>query len=91
RSGWAPVYMQGSRFAKQDSSRCSHCPHEVETVNHYLFHCTKYRQQRKTMMDKLGTRTVAQLTLRQLTDSRKGIRILLQYISQTARFAGFKG
>ncbi|CAA7270497.1 unnamed protein product [Cyclocybe aegerita] len=91
RTSHIPLNRYLHRFAKRDSPKCTHCPRMDETVNHYLFQCSKYRRQRQEMMNKLGVMTSSDLNLRLLTSNPKAIRILLQYVSHTGRFSNYNG
>jgi hypothetical protein len=53
-----------------------------ETVNHYLFSCTAYKDERWEMGKALKRK---ELSLKNLMESKKGMRALAQYISRTRR------
>ncbi len=50
--GGAPPYR--NHFIGRASSGCQHCSH-LETVEHILFHCTKYSQERNQLFQSFRT------------------------------------
>ena len=84
RTGHLPLNVVLHRIKRSDTSDCPHCGNGTsETILHYLFICPHYETAR---------RRIHAATQREknvfafLLGSRKGIPLLLHYISDTGRF-----
>ena len=53
RSGWACLNETMFRFGRVDSPNCPHCTRESETINHVLFFCKNYEQERNLLKQSL--------------------------------------
>jgi hypothetical protein len=60
----------------------------METVSHYLLHCTKYRTQRQTLQRELGRKAS---DVRYLLSNEKVLPALFRYVAATKRFAKTHG
>ena len=47
-----------SRYGKVSSSNCSECTDQVESVNHFLFHCNRYRQVRNAFIQTISNENI---------------------------------
>ncbi|GAA6044447.1 hypothetical protein JCM8097_008031, partial [Rhodosporidiobolus ruineniae] len=68
------------------NGECTHCG-ELETREHYLYHCPTYAQQRTDLLSALPTRSLPPLAT--LLSSAAFLPALLAYIYATNRFPAF--
>ena len=83
RTGHIPLYAHLARIRKTPSAACPTCSEAPETVAHYLLHCPTYALTRATIFAPLGR---ARRTLRDLLNTKKGIKLLFRYVNATRRF-----
>jgi len=88
RTGHVPLQAYLYRFKLAETSSCSSCGNEPETVCHYLMHCSAYDEQRRRLRRTLGRDQ--SLGLEILGDQRR-MKALLDYINDTRRFEKFHG
>lgn len=69
------------RFHLSPSPDCDHCLFP-ETVAHFLLACSRYRQQRITLILRLGS---ANLPLHRLNTSKSDLAPVLSYVRDTGR------
>ncbi|KAF5380534.1 hypothetical protein D9615_004725 [Tricholomella constricta] len=82
RTGHVPLNQHLHRLKVVDGPKCSHCPDDNETVRHYLYQCSRYRDARTDLITRLGRDAHDAATL---YGTRKGIKNLLQYVEDTER------
>ena len=74
-----------SRFQATTSALCN-CLLEEETVSHFLFRCPNFESQQEIFRNSLSTVNVQwPPQLRELTQSHKHLKMLINYISSTNR------
>jgi len=89
RSGHVPLNSYLFRISKTDSPLCRACQNDQdeetppETVTHFLFECEAYTAQRRHLAKKIGR---ANLNLKAIMGSTKGMRALANFIAKTRRF-----
>jgi hypothetical protein len=88
RSRHIPLNMYLHRIGKSQMRHCQQCRTNretqtlPETVNHYLFSCTAYEDERWEMGKVLKRK---ELSLKNLMKSEEGMRALAKFISRTKR------
>ncbi len=88
RSRHIPLNTYLHRIGKSQTRFCQQCREDQETqtppetVNHYLFNCSAYEDERWEMGKVLERK---ELTLKNLMGSEKGMRALAKFISKTRR------
>ena len=93
RSGHFPLNSYLHRIGKSDSKRCQACRQEThgeaptEDISHYLYECSAYSRQRRTMVNLLGEGNSA---LKDIMLQEKRMKALAHYIVLTKRFASNK-
>ena len=77
------------RIGKSRTRRCPKCERTEgeaaapETVNHYVFECPTYEDERWELGRAMGRR---ELNLKNIMSSEKGLRALTKFIAKTGRF-----
>lgn len=82
RSGHIGLNQYLARFRLVDSPKCATC-NVSETVDHYLFSCRRYLDERHTLRTTLGRTPMTKRTLLGSGGKRKE---LLEYVNSTKRF-----
>ena len=80
RSNHLPLNVFLHRIRRGDSPTCSRCNLSDETIRHYLFECTAYRQIRRETLDGLGRNS---RDTRFLLSTKKGIEAVMRYVKAT--------
>jgi ribonuclease HI len=89
RSGHLPLNFYLHRIRKAESKRCQACSLEqgdntpTETIQHFLYDCEAYANQRKSLLRSIGASNIA---LREIMLHTKRMKALAQYITRTKRF-----
>ena len=85
RSGHIPLNSYLFRIGKADSKYCSKCNDgpEVESVNHFIFECAAYANQRWTLTRIIG---YDNLNLHDIMLTMKNMKALALFIDKTGRF-----
>ena len=96
RSGCTDLNDHLYKTKLEPSPLCKFCKTETESVEHYIFHCTKYDNHRKVLFDELAklnidqTKTNLQLLLTGGVGLKKDrlniLRIFMNYVKLTERF-----
>ncbi|KAJ3489883.1 hypothetical protein NLI96_g1810 [Meripilus lineatus] len=82
RSGHVGLNQYLSRFRIVDDPKCPAC-NVPETVDHYLFSCRRYLEERHTLRKSLGRNPLTRRTLLRAGGKRKE---LLEYVNSSRRF-----
>jgi len=84
-SGHIPLNSYLFRIGKADSKYCSKCNDgpEVESVNHFIFECAAYANQRWTLTRIIG---YDNLNLHDIMLTMKNMKALALFIDKTGRF-----
>jgi ribonuclease HI len=85
RTGHIGLNAYLARFGIVDTSHCPTC-NEPETVNHFLFTCRRFGQQRDVLRRALHAANHQQLSKRSLLGKSKNRTLLLDYVAATGRF-----
>ncbi len=89
RSRHVPLNTYLHRIGKSRTRRCPKCERTEgeaaapETVNHYVFECPTYEDERWELGRAMGRR---ELNLKNIMSSEKGLRALTKFIAKTGRF-----
>jgi hypothetical protein len=89
RSGHLPLNRYLYRIKKSDTKRCQACrlnPDDetpTEDIKHFLYDCDAYAQQRRFFIRAIGS---ANLPLKDIMSTTKGMKELAKYITRTGRF-----
>ena len=76
------------RIGKSDTRDCQQCNNTPgrdpvpETVNHYIFECPVYDNERRELEKVMGDR---HCTLRRMMENKKGMKVLANYVLKTGR------
>jgi ribonuclease HI len=83
RTGHIPLNHILFRIKRAETTHCPHCGQgSNETITHFLFFCPHYARARGRLMASVGRN---EFTSTHLMSSRKGIPLLLHYVSDTGR------
>lgn len=83
-----PLNAYLHRIGKAEVRTCRQCANIAEeepgpeTVNHFIFDCPAYDDERRELEKEMGRRNC---TLRDLMTDEKGLKTLARYISRTGR------
>jgi ribonuclease HI len=83
RTGHAPLAKHLYRIKKADSPLCPDCLQDIESVQHYMLHCTTHHIARQELRNNTGGRDI---NLAKFFTSPKLLRPLFKYIAATGRF-----
>ena len=83
RTGHVPLNAYLHKIQKVDSLICPNCLQYNETVIHYILHCKKYKEKRKTLFYKAGRDA---RNIGKLLSTPKLLPHLFRYIKHTGRF-----
>lgn len=89
RSGHIPLNGYLFRIAKSETALCQECldiengVHRLETVNHFLYECAAFEQEREELITKIKRR---HLNLRDIMSSTDRMKALATYVNKTGRF-----
>ena len=85
-----PLNSYLHKIKRAESNKCQSCkshPEDEETppetINHFLYNCEAYTQQRRILAHAIGA---ANLPLREIMMETKHMRELVRYITRTGRF-----
>jgi hypothetical protein len=87
RTGHIPLNSYLAKIGKSDTAYCGACAPalaeegHIETVNHFLFHCAAFNEQRHTEV--IGR---DHLNLQDIMEDEKRMKALANYIRHTRRF-----
>ncbi|TFK58497.1 hypothetical protein BDN72DRAFT_748338, partial [Pluteus cervinus] len=88
RSNHIPLNAYLFRFKKADSAMCPKCAKRrlriKETVNHYLFACPEWKEQRQKLQEDVGRGKAR--SMKGLMASKESVKSLLEFIHATGRF-----
>ena len=88
RTGHIPLNYYLRRIGKSDSDKCPKCeanPNNVqvtETINHFLFECQQYDEERLSLVAKIGRN---RFTIPKIMKNTKHMKALVTYINRTGR------
>lgn len=82
RLGHVALNKYLSRIHAVDSPLCDHCGDADETVNHFIFECLGFYEERKRARRSLGGEAY---NLENVFSTRAGIIALLEYVDETGR------
>ena len=89
RTGHVPLNAYLFKIGKSNERHCKACrghhneDRPAETVNHYIFECTAYVNQRRDLEKSVGR---DDMNLKSITKDLKKTKALLTYINRTKRF-----
>jgi ribonuclease HI len=83
RTGHCSLNQYLHRFGIEESPFCSCNSGAIETVDHYLIHCSKYDRQRSKLIRNAG---IDGMWVEKLLGEPKLIKYTLEYVKETGRF-----
>ena len=96
RSGCTDLNDHLYKIKLEPSPFCKFCKTETESIEHYIFHCTKYDNHRKVLFDELAKLNIDQtkINLQLLLTGGEGLkkdrlnilRVFMNYVGLTERF-----
>ena len=82
RTGHCSLNQYLHRFGHSESPRCKCDSGAIESVEHFLLHCSKYDKQRSRLVRKVG---VGGMWMEKLLGYQSMIRHTLEYVQETGR------
>jgi Reverse transcriptase (RNA-dependent DNA polymerase)/Endonuclease-reverse transcriptase len=83
RTGHCGLNHYLARFKKIETSECTNCGYERETVEHFLLECPTYWEARRDLRKKVG---MAGMSLQGLLGKRENTKATMEYVDKTRRF-----
>jgi hypothetical protein len=89
RCGHVPLNSYLFKIGKAETEICQNCHNDEngtrrkETVNHFLFECTAFEQEREEILEKINR---SHLNLRDIMIDTDRMHALALYVSRTGRF-----
>ena len=92
RTGHIPLNYRLHKIRKSETDKCPNCierrggARARETLEHFLFECRAYRDERAELLTELQT---YRPSLQTITNDPKKAKALLKYVARTGRLKGF--
>ena len=88
RTGHIPLNEHLHRIKLSETPYCPYCPRTLESINHFLLHCSKYIIHRHTLVSALKRDAFC---IPHMLSDPPAIRHTLNYINATGRFSHIYG